>query len=172
MASATPGLDGWVLLIISVGTSTTAGGIINAFLSRRKTNVDVNEAMARTGKTAAEITGVEAVTAGTQVSTSLAMLVEMRADMVVLREDLAAARKETADARAEASIARREAEAVTAELALLQRWMKAYSRLLEDHALWDAHVVVVVRDLGGTIDPPPPLYPDLHDDHQDENQDA
>lgn len=165
MATQPPGLDGWVLLIVSIGTSTTAGGIINAFLSRRKTQSDVTEAVARTGKTAAEITGVTAVTADTQVSTSLAMLVEMRADMVVMREELARARDETADIRLEVRAARDEAHRARAEaeaaIAELYRWKKAYSQLLEQHAIWDAQVVEVVRRLGGSIDPPPPLHPEL-----------
>lgn len=139
MSSATTGMDGWLLLIVSIGTSTTVGGIVNAYLSRRKTNADVSEAMTRTGKTAAEITGVGASTAETQVTTSLAMLVEMRAEMVVLREDLAAARTEMAE---------------------MQRRWKKYTVLLEQHAVWDTEVVAVVRELGGVIGPPPPLHPE------------
>lgn len=138
MSSATSGMDGWLLLIVSIGTSTTVGGIINAYLSRRKTNADVSEAVTRTGKTSAEITGVGASTAETQVTTSLAMLVEMRAEMLVLRDDLASARREMVE---------------------MQGRLKAYTKLLELHAIWDAQVVAVVRQLGGKIDPPPPLHP-------------
>lgn len=156
-----PGLDGWVLLLVSIGTSTTVGGIINAYLSRRKTAVDVSEAMARTGKTEAEITGVGVSTAATQVDTSLRMLQEMRADMAILRSDLIEARQEAADARAEAQRTRDKIEAAQDELDDLQRWKKAHGELMEMHAKWDAQVVLVVRELGGHIEPPPPLGPEV-----------
>lgn len=157
----TPGLDGWVLLLVSIGTSTTVGGIINAYVSRRKTSADVNEAMARTGKTEAEITGVGASTAAAQVDTSLRMLQEMRADMAILRSDLMDARKDATDARTEANRTRAMIDDAQRDLADLQRWNKAHAELMELHAQWDAQVVHVVRQLGGNIDPPPPLFPDV-----------
>lgn len=159
MALTTPGMDGWLLLIVSIGTSTTVGGIINAYLSRRKTNADVSEAVVRTGKTAAEITGVGASTAETQVTTSLSILAEMRADMVIYREELAEAKRESADARAEAIKARKEAGDAAIEVVELQVWRRAYHELLSQHMEWDTKVVQVVRQLGGSIEPPPPLDP-------------
>lgn len=157
----TAGIDGWVLLLVSIGTSTTVGGIINAYLSRRKTSADVQEAMARTGKTEAEITGVGVSTAAAQVDTSLRMLQEMRADMAILRSDLSDARKDAADARVETNKTRAMIDTAQTEVADLQRWMKHHAELMELHAKWDAQVVHVVRELGGNIEPPPPLFPDV-----------
>lgn len=161
-----PGSDAnpWVLLIVSVGTSTTIGGIVNAYLSRRKTRAEVSESVARTGKTAAEITDVGATTANTQVDTSLKLMLEMRTEMTLMREGLFEARKEAADARVEARKMRRELDDATEQLAAavdevagLQRWKRSHTQLMTAHANWDVQVVQVVRQLGGHIDPPPPL---------------
>jgi hypothetical protein len=154
----------WVLLIVSVGTSTTIGGIVNAYLSRRKTRAEVGESVARTGKTSAEITDVGANTANTQVDTSLKLMLEMRTEMTMMREGLLEARREAADARIEARKMRRELDDATEQLAAavdevagLQRWKQSHTQLTAAHASWDVQVVQVVRELGGRIDAPPPL---------------
>lgn len=162
--NSSPDLSPWVLLIVSVGTSTTIGGIINAYLSRRKTRAEVGETVARTGKTTAEINDVGATTANTQVDTSLKLMAEMRQEMTTVREGLAEARVEAATARREASQMRREFDEVSDQLAAavhevaeLQAWKRSHTALMAQHAEWDAQVVLVVGELGGVIDPPPPL---------------
>jgi hypothetical protein len=105
------------IVTVSGGGAVVAG--LNAYISRRVTQANIDQTRAATGKTQAEVIDVGAGTAATQVDTSLDMLREMRIDLV-------AARDEAREARAEAKAARDEAHAAREEIDFLRGLLTAH----------------------------------------------
>lgn len=122
--------------IVTLASGGTGAAIIGGIVSHRSTRAAVSKTMAETGKTEAEIVGVDTVTAATQVDTAMDMLREVRIDMAALRAELSAAR---------------------AEIASMQQWKTRHERLMDAHVRWDEQVFQVLRDRHIDIAPPPPL---------------
>jgi uncharacterized protein (DUF3084 family) len=131
--------------LVALATGGSGAAAVTGFISHRKTRADVDKTVAETGKTEAEILGVGATAAATQVETSLKLLQAMWSEMSVMRTEVNSARDEARAAREECAAARR-------ELTSLQQWRTVHeSRLgevLDEHEAWDREMIAAARSRG------------------------
>jgi hypothetical protein len=147
---ATGGSEFVVQALVSLGAPAVIAAGWSAWISRKRSRAEVDQAQAGAAKTEAERDVEVTAWARNVVETSQLLLQPVQEQILTLSSQIT-------DLRAQLVAAEQESRELRTQVAEGQRVARATAELLAEHSRWDALVVESLHAHAIQVPPPPPL---------------